>query len=106
MDKAAELLDPKAAVWDDDVLTEDELRDVMSQVVKALSSAPIEDQEKAIRSCMYNFEGERQAALGNMTSKAVMIKAVRAAVSLLGCGGANPNPNPEPDPKPDPNPKP
>ena len=68
MDKAAELLDPKAAVWDDDVLTEDELRDVMSQVVKALSSAPIEDQEKAIRSCMYNFEGERQAAMGNMTS--------------------------------------
>ena len=89
MDKAAELLDPKAAVWDDDVLTEDELRDVMSQVVKALPSAPVEDQEKAIRSCMYNFEGERQAAMGNMTSKAVMIKAVRAAVSLLGCDGAN-----------------
>ena len=76
-------------MWDDDVLTEDELRDVMSQVVKALPSAPVEDQEKAIRSCMYNFEGERQAAMGNMTSKAVMIKAVRAAVSLLGCDGAN-----------------
>ena len=112
MDKAAELLDPKAAVWDDDVLTEDELRDVMSQVVKALSSAPIEDQEKAIRSCMYNFEGERQAAMGNMTSKAVMIKAVRAAVSLLGCDGAksnptpSPNPNPNPNPNPDPNPNP
>ena len=89
MDKAAELLDPKAAVWDDDVLTEDELRDVMSQVVKALSSAPIEDQEKAVRSCMYNFEGERQAALGNVTCKEVMMKAIRSAHSLLGTDGAN-----------------
>ena len=56
--------------------------EMAAQVVKALPSAPVEDQEKAIRSCMYNFEGERQAAMGNMTSKAVMIKAVRAAVSL------------------------
>ena len=52
--------------------------------------------------------------MGNMTSKAVMIKAVRAAVSLLGCDGAdpnpdpnhNPNPNPDPDPDPDPHPDP
>ena len=44
--------------------------------------------------------------MGNMTSKAVMIKAVRAAVSLLGCDGANSNPNPSPNPNPDPNPNP
>ena len=86
----------------------------LAQVVKPLKSAKLEHQEKAISSCLYNFEGERQAAMGNMTSKAVMIKAVRAAVSLLGCDGANPNPtrkpkphpNPDPNPDPDPNPNP
>ena len=57
-------------------------RPVDVQVVKLLPSASVEDQEKAIRSCMYNFEGERQAALGNMSSKAVMIKSVRAAACL------------------------
>ena len=36
--------------------------------------------------------------MGNMTSKAVMIKAVRAAVSLLGCDGAKSNLNPTPTP--------
>ena len=41
-----------------------------------------------------------------MTSKAVMIKAVRAAVSLLGCDGAKSNPTPSPNPNPNPNPNP
>lgn len=89
MNEAARLLAPNAQVWEDGVLGYDELQDVMTNVVKPLKSAKLEHQEKAISSCLYNFEGERQAALGNMTSKAVMIKAVRASVSLLGTDGAN-----------------
>ena len=37
-----------------------------------------------IGACLYNFEGERQAALGNVTCKEVMMKAIRSAHSLLG----------------------
>jgi len=89
MDLAAKLLDPAAQVWADGVLSSDELQDVMTQAIVPLKSATVEDTTKAVNSVMYHYEGERQAALGNMTSKAVMIKAVRAAVSLLGTDGAN-----------------
>ena len=58
---------------------------------------------------MYNFEGERQAAMGNLTSKAVMMKAIRSAHSLLTLAftltlspSLDPHPKPEPFAKPEP----
>lgn len=44
-------------------------------------------RRKAISNVLYDFEGERQAAMGNLLSKPVVVKAVRAAVSLLGIDG-------------------
>ena len=65
-------------------MTADELTDVMTRVVVALKSASVDSQQRAICACIDHFEGERQAALGNVACKEVMMKAIRSAHSLLG----------------------
>ena len=89
IDLSEKLLAADQQLWEDGVLTADELTDVMARVVVALKSASVDSQQRAIGACIYNFEGERQAALGNVTCKEVMMKAIRSAHSLLGTDGAN-----------------
>ena len=89
IDLSEKLLAADQPLWEDGVLTADELTDVMARVVVALKSASVDSQQRAIGACLYNFEGERQAALGNVTCKEVMMKAIRSAHSLLGTDGAN-----------------
>ena len=83
---AARLLHPDQQVWADGVLSVDELDAVMAKVVRPLVSATAGEQQKAIALVRQQFEGERQAALGHMTGKAVTLKALRAALSRLGSG--------------------
>lgn len=89
MDEARALLAAGTPVWYDGLLGYDELVEVMGQVMKRVPSAPEGPRKKAIANVLYDFEGERQAAMGNLLSKPVVIKAVRAAVSLLGMDGVD-----------------
>eukprot|EP00967_Tisochrysis_lutea_P072369 scaffold96392_cov23-Tisochrysis_lutea.AAC.1 len=87
--EAKELLAFGAPVWSKGALSYDQLVDVMEQVMKKVESAPEPVRKKAISNVLYDFEGERQAAMGNLLSKPVVVKAVRAAVSLLGIDGVD-----------------
>lgn len=87
MDEARALLAPGTAIWAEGLLSYDQLMDMMEKVMKKVITAPEAVRRKAISNVLYDFEGERQAAKGNLLSKPVVVKAVRAAVSLLGIDG-------------------
>jgi len=89
MEEAQRQLAEGSQVWDDGLLGYDELVEVMENVMTKIPSAPTGPRKKAIANVLYDFEGERQAAMGNLLSKPVVVKSVRAAVSLLGIDGVD-----------------
>ena len=82
--RAAALLAPGAAVWDDGFLDEDEMMAVMEEVVGCIGSLTPGSRAKVLGHAKFSYDCERRAAMGDFYSKTSLASMVRTAVAPLG----------------------
>ena len=79
------LLAPGAPVWEDGFLSLDEMMNAMEEALAAVPGLCSDERSHAMQHAKFQYEQERQAAMGDLHSKNQVVTNVKSALQGMNC---------------------